>query len=449
MIPILLCGGSGTRLWPVSRSKMPKQFISLLEQSLFELSANRLQRFGQPYVVAVREFEALTMTFASRLGLPADHVLSEPCARNTAAAVALICRYLEMRGHGAEVAAVFPADHVIADEKKFEAAVGVAVEKAREGGVVTLGIRPTEPSTGFGYIELESASVSNDRPEAVRSLKFREKPDLETAKAYVASGKYCWNAGIFFFKVSELAMIFAKQAPDIWKVLVDLKPDLSNLEALYAQLPSISFDYAIMEKLESQFCVPCDIGWSDLGSWDDVVGFAESDDSPKVPNQAVTFESGSKNCFGYSESRKTIAFVDVENVVAVDTPDAMLVYRRGSSQNVRYIVDQMRKAGRFEVEEHNYELKSWGRLEVLREGKTSRASLVTVNKGQELTNETLGSASGRRDERWTILMGEADFTTGRETVRVTPGSVVSIAASSSWRLVNVGLAALEFVEVRF
>ncbi|MES2962705.1 MAG: mannose-1-phosphate guanylyltransferase, partial [Bdellovibrionota bacterium] len=249
---------------------MPKQFISLLERSLFELTGKRLQPLGQPYVVAVREFEALTKTFAAKLGLPKEHLLSEPFAKNTAPAIALICRYLELRGSSKEIVGVFPADHVIGNDQAFLAAINVATKQAESGSVVTLGIKPSEPSTGFGYIELEKITDPSN-PTAVRALRFREKPDLATAKEYLSTGRFVWNAGIFFFKVDAMIEMFKRFAPDVWNPLAELKADLSNLEAVYAKMPSISFDYAIMEKVDTQYCVPCDPVWSDLGSWDDVV----------------------------------------------------------------------------------------------------------------------------------------------------------------------------------
>jgi mannose-1-phosphate guanylyltransferase/mannose-6-phosphate isomerase len=449
MIPVLLCGGAGTRLWPVSRSKMPKQFISLLERSLFELSAKRLEPFGLPYVVAVREFESLTQAFAKKLGLPLENLLSEPFAKNTAPAVALLCRTLEMRGLADEVAGIFPADHVISNEKEFSNAVSVAVKKAEEGGVVTLGIRPSEPSTGFGYIELESApSTWSGDLKAFRSIRFREKPDLATAREYVSSGRYVWNAGIFFFKVSSMIEIFQSCAPELWYMLKTLKPDFSNLESVYRDLPSISFDYAVMEKLDRQFCIPCDLGWSDLGSWDDVVEFARQTDGPRVPNLATVFSSESKNCFAYSERKKTVAFVDVEDIVAIETPDATLIYRRGSSQNVRHIVDQMKKAGRHEVQGHDYEVMPWGRFELLEQRETFATYLVSVSQDQSVSSKTFSETRNRRDEKWVVVSGRGELTLAGKSVPLTPGTSVAVSANADWSIANGGQSALEVIAVQ-
>lgn len=443
MIPVLLCGGSGTRLWPVSRSKMPKQFISLLERSLFELSGKRLQPLGQPYVVAVREFESLTKTFAAVLGLPKEHLLSEPFAKNTAPAIALITRYLELRGLQSEIVGVFPADHVIGNEKAFLEAVQVASKQAETGAIVTLGIKPNQPSTGFGYIELEKGG-NFASPAPVKALRFREKPDLATAKEYLATGRFVWNAGIFFFKVSSMAQMFDRFAPDVWSPLKSLKADLSNLEEIYAKLPNISFDYAIMEKAETQYCVPCDPVWSDLGSWDDVVDFSGRFDAPLVPNKAAVFTSNAKNCYGYSEKKKAIAFVDVDDIVAIDTPDAMLIYKKGHSQNVRAIVDQLKKAGRIEAEEHAFEVRPWGRYEILMDRDDFKSKLIRVAPGQQISYQS----HQKRQEHWVIVAGRGEVQLNEEWKTVAPGESVFIPIGMKHRIRNTGTVPLEFVEVQ-
>ncbi len=422
---------------------MPKQFISLLEQSLFELTGKRLQPLGQPYVVAVREFESLTKTFAAKLGLPKDHLLSEPFAKNTAPAVALICKYLELRGATNEIAGVFPADHVIGNDEAFMAAIKVAAKQAESGSVVTLGIKPNVPATGFGYIELEKITDLT-KPTAVRALRFREKPDLATAKEYIATGRFVWNAGIFFFKVGSMIEMFKKFAPEVWAPLSALKADLSNLEEVYAKLPSISFDYAIMEKVDTQFCVPCDPGWSDLGSWDDVVEFSGRFDAPLVPNKAALFTSNSKGCYGYSEKKKAIAFVDLDDVVAIETPDATLIYKRGSSQNVRAVVDQMKKAGRVEVEEHAFELRPWGRYEILMDREDFKSKLIVVSPGQQISYQS----HTKRQEHWVIVAGKGEVQLNDEWKTVTPGLSVFIPIGMKHRIRNTGTVPLEFVEVQ-
>ena len=441
MIPVVLSGGSGTRLWPLSREKMPKQFSELLERSLFELTVNRLRPLGQPYIVAVKTLESLTRSFGTLADVASERMIFEPLARNTAPAIALLCRVLELRGEAGEIVGVFPADHMVADDAAFMKAIHAAIGSAELGEVVTLGIQPKDAATGFGYIELPVAPKTG-ASEPVQAVRFREKPDLKTAQEFLASGRYVWNAGIFVFRAQTMIDHFKKLAPEVWNALAVLKADLSNLQDVYAKTPSISLDYAIMEKLSRFMCVPCDPGWSDLGSWDDVVQFSEQTGKEAVRNLAFPIEVSSSRNFAYSTSRKVISFIDIDDAVVVDTPDALLIARRGSTQKVREVVQDLKAKGRPEADEHGYEIRPWGRYEILRDSANFKSKLISVSPQSQISYQS----HTRRNEHWVIVEGEVIL--NEKTILIRPGESVFIPAGAKHRIRNTGTVPLEFIEVQ-
>ncbi|MBC7741747.1 MAG: mannose-1-phosphate guanylyltransferase/mannose-6-phosphate isomerase, partial [Bdellovibrionaceae bacterium] len=247
IIPIILSGGSGTRLWPLSRTQFPKQFCELLEKPLQTLTIERLQKYGAGLLITSQKLKDMTERDIIQNKLNIQKVIYEPLSRNTAAAVALGCRYLEMQGLEKEVVGVFPSDSLILKEKEFELALKAAVQSAHEGYVVTLGIKPRSPETGFGYIQVKERAI--DTQKATEVLCFHEKPTLEKAQTFVADGHYFWNAGIFIFPVSKMISLFKQHEPEMWDLISALKNDLSNLDQIYQNIKNISIDYAIIEKL--------------------------------------------------------------------------------------------------------------------------------------------------------------------------------------------------------
>ena len=268
LLPVIMSGGSGTRLWPVSRSKFPKQFCELLDQPLHTLTLNRLKKYGPTIVVTNKKFQDLTESDIRKNNFNVEKVLYEPASRNTAAAIALVCRYLEIKNKIEQVVGVFSSDNHILDEDAFHEALDVAVKSAAQGAVVVLGIKPDRPETGFGYIQVKDRAIGTQK--ATEVLKFHEKPSSQKAEEFIDAGTYFWNAGIFIFKVKNMIEHFTRLEPEIWNKLQALKNDLSNLSEVFSDIKNISIDYAILEKLLSPdlMCVTCDIGWSDLGSWD-------------------------------------------------------------------------------------------------------------------------------------------------------------------------------------
>lgn len=352
MIPVILSGGSGTRLWPVSRENYPKQFCEFFDQSFLRNSIERVNSYGAPYIITLENMGELTQRTARETNLPADHVIYEPIGKNTAPAIALMCHILSQKGHSQEVVGVFPADHLITNLEAFKTAVDLAVEEAKKKKVITLGITPSYAATGYGYIELAHAP-REDKLQAYPVQVFREKPDRATAEKFVESGRHFWNAGIFFFRVDHMIELMKENLPQVWTKISGVKEDLSNLKYSYATIDGISLDHGIMERTKDAMCIPVEMGWSDVGSWDELARLAEDEANKlKWESNATVFTESAEGNFIYSMRRKVVGLVGIENLIVVDTPDALLIVKKGESQKVKTLVEAMRAANIPQVIEH-------------------------------------------------------------------------------------------------
>ena len=432
-IPTILSGGSGTRLWPVSRTKFPKQFCELFEESLFQKTLTRLNKLGSPWVVTNESMKVLTESVMKNCNVPVSQALYEPKANNTAPAIALLCKVLEQQNCTNDIVGIFASDHLIQKEDAFFEAVQLGIECAKKGMVATLGIKPTFPSTGYGYIE-----VSKDKflGEARPTVGFREKPDLKTAESFIASGNYFWNAGMFIFEVATMIKHLQNLMPETWAAISALKADLSNLKEVYSNCPSQSIDYGVMEKLKEQVCIPADIGWNDVGSWDEIAAFQDS---------AKKFETEAKGNFFYSKQNRVAGFVDVDDLIVVDTADALLITKKGSSQKVKHIVDQLNAAKDLRSQEHPFEYRPWGRFEILRDTDAFKSKVIHVNPGQQLSYQS----HNKRAEHWVIIKGQPEVVLNDVVHQLKPGENIYIPLGAKHRIRNPHpIEVVEFVEVQ-
>lgn len=445
MIPVILSGGSGTRLWPVSRASYPKQFCEFYDRSFLNNTIHRLKALGDVYILATKNMDALTHRAVKQEGLNPANVILEPMGKNTAPAIALLCHILKSRGLQEEILGVFPSDHFIANQAEFARAVKLAEQTAAKGFITTLGIQPHSPATGYGYIEVgDETLLKNDGLRALRAKGFREKPSLKTAQEYVASGRHFWNAGIFVFRVSDMIRNLQKFQPQLWEKIAQIKPDMSNAQYNYAMVDSISVDYAVMEKLEAQACVPCDIGWSDVGSWDEVARLSEEASSIHSRSRAQVYNQDSENNYVFSVHDKVIGLVDITDVIVVDTPDALLLVRKGSSQKVKELVDSMREAGLSEATEHPFETRPWGGFAILADEKAFKSKKVTIDPGAQLSYQS----HAKRSEHWVVVSGQAEVTLNEQKIPLGPGQSVHIPVGAKHRIRNPGKEPLVFVEVQ-
>lgn len=456
MIPIVLCGGSGTRLWPVSRRTFPKQFNELLDGSLLGCTLRRVSALGEPRVVATEDTAVLTRRVLEEQRIEPERAVFEPVGRNTAPAVALAVHRLRQESLGDEVVGVFPADHLVEDEATFRRATALAEDCARRGPVVTLGIRPTRPATGYGYLEVTDEVFATGSPQdgdagaaatgaastgpvltAYTTAGFREKPDPATARRFLEAGRFFWNSGMFVFRADDMAGHFARLMPELWRDVSEVREDLSNLEEIYRKLPSESLDFGVMEHLEELVCIPCTLGWSDLGSWDEVAKVRGS--SPQA------FEvAGAANNFVFGHRDKVYGLVDVEDLVVVDTADATLITRRGETQKVKRLVESLREAGRREADEHVFEHRPWGSFEVLRDTDEFKSKILRVAPGQRLSYQS----HRHRSEHWVVVKGRPEIVLDDQVLRPRAGEAVYIPQGAKHRIANPTQEWVEIVEVQ-
>lgn len=444
MIPVILSGGSGTRLWPVSRQQFPKQFNELFDDSLQSMTLKRLAKFSsKPMIVTSLALRDFTQKKAVEAGFPDVEILFEPVGKNTAPAVAMLCRYMELRGKQNEIVGIFPADHLVQKSDVFLSALELAEKGAKQGLVVTLGLKPTSAETGYGYIQTEKIPRDfNDQHSSFSVVQFHEKPDLQTAQKFLTAGSYFWNAGIFVFSVNKMIELFKKYQPQIWNNLENLDINLKNIDQIYSKMPSISIDYAIMEKLGNQdlLCVPCQPGWSDVGSWDAVAEVYEKTGREK----GEPVEVDSKNNFVLPHRKKTYALVGVDDLIVVDTEDALLISRKGHSQDVKTVVDRLKVDNPKLAKEHTFEERPWGRFEVLRDFEHFKSKVILVNPKAQISYQS----HSKREEHWIIVKGAGEVILNDKIMPVTTGTYIHIPIGAKHRIRNTGDIQLEFVEVQ-
>ena len=435
-IPTVLSGGSGTRLWPVSRTQFPKQFCELFDESLFKTTLNRLKTFGSPWIVTNESLKVLTEMVMNEAGIPVSQALYEPKANNTAPAIALLCKVFLERGLGDSIVGIFPSDHLIENMPEFTKALELGIACAEKGQVVTLGILPTYPATGYGYIEVSAESfLEKSGLKALHTRGFREKPNAETAEEFIASGNFFWNGGMFLFKTSVMISHLAKFMPDVWSAIDQLKSDCSNLKEVYQRCPAQSIDYGVMEKLKEQVCIPCNLGWNDVGSWDEIA---------KLGKTSEIIEIGGHGNFAFSKQKRLVSFVDTHELIVVDTEDAILVSKKGSTQKVKQIAEQLASKKDLRAEEHPFEYRPWGKFEILRDTDAFKSKVIFVNPGQQLSYQS----HKKRAEHWVIIKGSPEVVLNDVTHQLSTGESIYIPLGAKHRIRNSGKEVVEFVEVQ-
>lgn len=438
---VILAGGSGTRLWPLSRMQAPKQFLRLAgEETLLEATVNRLRPMVDDAHVTVVTSEELARGEGYHL-LGRYRTLCEPVARNTAPAIGIAA--LQATETGADpVMIVLPADHLIRDVPAFQAALATAIAAASQGRLVTFGIHPATPETGFGYIRAEPGSGVR------RVAEFREKPDRRTAERFVASGDYFWNSGMFVWRARRILEAIGEHLPDLAKVLADISAEAKQhglqaaVQRHFAAAPAISIDHGVLEKSREVFMVPGEFGWSDVGSWDAVYDVADKD-ADRNAVQGNVLEIDCRNTLLRSESR-FVAAVGVEDIAVVETADAVLVSRRGQSQKVRQVVEELARRAASEHVTHVTVRRPWGAYTVLENGPGYKIKRIEVQPGGRLSLQS----HRYRSEHWVVLSGVATVTRDGERFTVHPNESAFVPIGARHRLENLGAEPLRIIEVQ-
>ena len=451
LIPLILSGGSGTRLWPVSREAHPKPFIKLADgRSLLQKTIDRLALLeGIPEVITVTNRDHFFVTRDEYAGGGASYphfFVLEPCARNTAPAVATGAMAAIAR-HGPDVVLlVLPADHLVDDVQGFAATVQDAQQLAATDALVTFGIRPTYPETGFGYIERGDPVAGT---AGYRVARFTEKPSAEVAAVMVESGRYYWNAGMFCFRAATLLEELAQHAPEIlegakgcWEA-TQIKDERADLpQDLFAAMPDISIDYAVMERSSRVAVVPARFGWSDIGSWKAVSELVAADDAGNRAQGECLFVD-SENCYVQSSGRM-VATVGVDDLVIVDTPDALLVAHRDHVQDVKKVAQQLKLANHETHKLHRTVLRPWGTYTVLEEGPGFKIKRIVVKPRASLSLQM----HHHRSEHWVVVSGTAKVNNGEQELLVRTNESTFIPAGHKHRLENPGKVDLVMIEVQ-
>ncbi|WP_417515995.1 mannose-1-phosphate guanylyltransferase/mannose-6-phosphate isomerase [Minwuia sp.] len=448
LFPVLLSGGSGTRLWPLSRSLYPKQLLSLSEENtMLQATALRVpadDRFAAPLVICNNDHRFIIAEQLRSIDRPALSIMLEPVGRNTAPAAAAAA-YFCLQQSADAIIVLLPADHVITQIDGFRARLDQAVALADKGHIVTFGIKPTEPHTGYGYIR-QGAAIEGD---AFHVDQFTEKPDAATATGYIADGDYSWNSGMFVARADVLIAEMERFRPDIMQAVrlaVDrAEPDLDFLRLdaeAFAACPAQSIDFAVMEQTDHAAVIPCAFGWSDIGSWNALWEIADKDADGNATSGDVILRDV-KNSYIRTEAT-VIAAIGVSDLTVVETSDAVLIAHRDRAQEVKDVVDILKRDDRVEHESHVRHYRPWGYYEPLDYGPRFQVKRLMVKPGAKLSYQK----HHHRAEHWVVVSGTAEVTNGENTLLLSENQSTYIPIGTAHRLGNPGKVDLEVIEIQ-
>jgi len=446
MIPVIMSGGSGTRLWPLSRKNKPKQFLSLFgDHSLFQNTLTRLSgvaAMAAPIIVCNEDHRFMVAEQLQTIDMVESDILLEPCAKNTAPAIALAALQALKRGDDPLIL-VLAADHLIQDVAVFHSAIEQAKKQAESGQLVTFGIVPTVAHTGYGYIQAETQG------SASAVAVFVEKPDAETAQHYLDSGQYYWNSGMFMFKASMIIAELERYSPEIVvSCRAALSASVTDLDfirvdqAAFEACPADSLDYAVMEKTDKAVVIPLDAGWSDVGSWSSLWENQPQDEQKNVLIGDVVVHDVN-NAYIHSEQRLVTVF-GLDNVVVVETADAVMVADKSKAEQVKKVVEQLSQSERNEATIHRKSYRPWGYYDGIDVGARFQVKRICVNPGQSLSLQM----HHHRAEHWIVVVGTAEVTCDDKVTLVSENESTFIPLGSKHRLHNPGRMPLEIIEVQ-
>ncbi|MEP0944415.1 MAG: mannose-1-phosphate guanylyltransferase/mannose-6-phosphate isomerase [Rhizobiaceae bacterium] len=450
--PVILCGGSGTRLWPLSRKSYPKQFASLVgEESLFQASAKRLSGDGYdaPIVLTNSDFRFIVTEQLASVGIDPGTVIIEPEGRNTAPAILAAAAYLYDRD-AESIMLVAPSDHVFPDPAAFRKAAGDGLAAAKDGKIVTFGIAPTHADTGYGYLELDPSGAS-DGSDPIDLMRFVEKPNAQRAEEMLAAGNFMWNAGIFLFSTKAILAAFNQHQPEMVEPVtaaVNLaKTDLGFLRLApkpWSGAEGISIDYAVMEKADNLVVVPFSGGWSDLGGWDAVWRETKQDERGVAAFGNTTAIDCSNTLLRSEDDGLQMVGLGLENIIAVAMPDAVLVADTSRAQDVKQVVDQLKAKQAHQAESFPRDHRPWGFFDSLVMGERFQVKRIVVQPGAALSLQS----HHHRAEHWIVVQGTAEVTIDSEVKLVSENQSIYVPLGAVHRMANPGKVPMILIEVQ-
>ncbi|QEP42331.1 mannose-1-phosphate guanylyltransferase/mannose-6-phosphate isomerase [Ectothiorhodospiraceae bacterium BW-2] len=446
LIPVIIAGGSGTRLWPLSRTHFPKQFLTLQgEQTMLQQTLTRLEglKLGEPILLCNYEHRFIVAEQLRQLGIERAKIILEPVGRNTAPAIA-IAAMAALKQHDNPQLLVLAADHLIQNVAAFHRAIGIGERLAASGELVTFGIVPTGPETGYGYIQ-----QGQPLGEGYRVARFVEKPDHKTAKNYLQEGNYLWNSGMFLMQADTYLQQLQQYRPDIHTICQQaadhLHPQYEFLyldSDIFSHCPAESVDYAVMERAESVAVVPLNAGWNDIGSWS-ALWEVDHKDSAGNSTKGDVVAHDTHNCLLHAEER-LIATVGVDNLVVIETKDAVLIAQKDRAQDVKAIVDTLKQQQRSQAHHHRVVYRPWGCYDSIEEGTRFKVKRISVKPGEKLSLQM----HHHRAEHWIVVSGTARVTHNDRSEIITENESIYIHVGETHSLENPGKIALELIEVQ-
>jgi len=447
IIPVILSGGSGTRLWPLSRKLHPKQFIELMgKTTLFQEAILRLpESIENPLIICNEEHRFLAAEQLRKINKEPKNIILEPVGRNTAPAIALAALKSIKESEDA-ILLVLSADHLIQDMDKFHQAIALATKQAEQNKLVTFGIVPNKIETGYGYIK---ANISKNK-NYYDIDEFVEKPDYKTAKKYVDSGGYFWNSGMFMFKASVYLSELEKYEPEILSACQkSCQTEFYDLDFIrlneqeFLKCPSQSIDYAVMEKTKNASMVILDANWNDVGSWTALWDSQVKDNNDNLVVGDVILDKVS-DTYVHSTSNRLVSVIGLSNLIVVDTQDAVLVTNKEHAQDVKNIVEKIKKSGRLESDQHRKIFRPWGYYDSIDRGEGFQVKRILVNPGQKLSLQK----HNHRSEHWVVVKGKAQVTCGEKTFQLIENQSTYISLGKVHRLENIEDTPLEIIEIQ-